>query len=106
MDPIWLLCAFVFGYAVRQVGLPPLVGFLAAGLNYFGVENSEFLKDIANFGVILLLFTIGLKLKVRGLLKPQIWLTSSLHMAVSILLFGSMIWAGSLWSMMRARSAA
>lgn len=101
MDPIWLLCAFVFGYAVRQVGLPPLVGFLAAGftLNYFGVENTEFLKDIANFGVILLLFTIGLKLKVKGLLKPQIWLTSSLHMAVTILLFGTMIWAGSLFGL-------
>lgn len=101
MDPIWLLCAFLFGYAVRQIGLPPLVGFLAAGftLNYFGVENSEFLKGVADFGVILLLFTIGLKLKVRGLLRPQVWLTSSLHMLLTILIFGSLIWAGSLFGL-------
>jgi len=98
MDPIWLLCAFLFGYAVKQIGLPPLVGFLGAGftLNYFGVENSEFLQGIADFGVILLLFTLGLKLKARGLLKPQIWLSSSLHMAATLLLFSSLIWAGAL----------
>ena len=98
MDPIWLLCAFVFGYAVKQIGLPPMVGFLTAGfaLNYLGVENSQFLLKVADFGVILLLFTIGLKLKVKNLLKKEILLTSSLHMIVTILLLSSLIWAGSL----------
>lgn len=101
MDPVWLLCAFIFGYAVKQIGLPPLVGFLAAGftLNYFGVEGTEFLEGIANFGIILLLFTIGLKLKIKNLLKPQIWLTSSLHMALTIVFLSLVIWVASILGM-------
>ncbi|MCK5665482.1 MAG: cation:proton antiporter, partial [Thiotrichaceae bacterium] len=67
MDPLWLLIAFIFGFAVKQIGLPPLVGFLAAGfaLNAMGVENSEALQTIADYGVLLLLFSIGLKLKIK-----------------------------------------
>jgi predicted Kef-type K+ transport protein len=96
MDPVWLLCAFGFGYLVKRIGLPPLVGFLAAGfvLKYFGVEQSALIDGIANFGVILLLFTIGLKLELKQLLKPQIWLTSSLHMAITIVLLSLIIWSG------------
>lgn len=93
MDPLWIIFAFGFGFAVKQIDLPPLVGFLMAGfaLNLFGVENSEILSDIADFGVLLLLFTIGLKLKVKNLLKPQIWAASSLHMMIITLLFGVII---------------
>jgi predicted Kef-type K+ transport protein len=96
MDPVWLLCAFCFGYLVKQIGLPPLVGFLTAGfvLRFFGVEESELINGIANFGVILLLFTIGLKLELKQLLKPQIWLTSSVHMAITIVLLSLLIWGG------------
>ena len=28
MDPLLILVAFIFGFAVYRVGLPPLVGFL------------------------------------------------------------------------------
>jgi len=96
MDPVWLLCAFIFGYAVKQFGLPPLIGFLTAGfvLKYFGVEQSEVIQGVADFGVILLLFTIGLKLELKQLLKPQIWLTSGLHMALTVVFFSLLIWGG------------
>ena len=93
MDPLWIIFAFGFGFTVKQIGLPPLVGFLMAGfaLNLFGVQNSETLIQIADFGVLLLLFTIGLKLKVRNLLKPEIWAGSSLHMMITTLTFGLLI---------------
>ena len=41
MDPVFLAIAFVLGFAARQVGLPPLVGFLGAGfaLNLLGFES-------------------------------------------------------------------
>ena len=93
MDPLWIIFAFGFGFAVKQIGLPPLVGFLTAGfaLNLFGVEHSEILRHIADFGVLLLLFTIGLKLKVKNLLKPEIWAASSLHMMIITLLFGIIV---------------
>ncbi len=54
MDPIWLLAAFVLGFAVKQIGLLPLVGFLAAGfvLNALGVESSGTLEKIADYGIV------------------------------------------------------
>ncbi|MHC5007868.1 MAG: cation:proton antiporter domain-containing protein, partial [Planctomycetota bacterium] len=69
MDPLWIAVAFVLGFAARQVGLPPLVGFLVAGfvLNGFGAESGEALQQIADLGVTLLLFSIGCKLRIRGL---------------------------------------
>jgi predicted Kef-type K+ transport protein len=93
MDPLWIIFAFGFGFVVKQIGLPPLVGFLTAGfaLNLFGVEHSEILRHIADFGVLLLLFTIGLKLKIKNLLKPEIWAASSLHMMIITLLFGVIV---------------
>jgi predicted Kef-type K+ transport protein len=97
MDPLLLVCAFILGYAVKRIGLPPMVGFLTAGfvLRLLGFEGGETLEKIADFGVLLLLFTIGLKLKAKNLLKKQIWVTSSLHMVTTILVFSSLIWIGS-----------
>ena len=71
MDPIFLAIAFVLGFPARQVGLPPLIGFLAAGfgLSAFGFESGPLLEQIADLGVTLLLFSIGLKLKVETLLR-------------------------------------
>lgn len=69
--------------------LPPLAGFLAAGflLNYAGYELTPTLTAIANLGVTLLLFTIGLKLNIRTLLQSEVWGVASLHITLSSLLF-------------------
>ncbi len=84
MEPIWILIAFLVGLAVRQVGLPPLVGFLCAGfvLSAMGVEETETLVYLADLGIYLLLFSIGLKLDLRGLAKPAVWGVASIHMLV------------------------
>ncbi|HYQ71852.1 MAG TPA: cation:proton antiporter, partial [Gammaproteobacteria bacterium] len=65
-DPVWIAVAFTLGMAALHVGLPPLVGFLLAGfmLNWAGAEGGEFLNQIADLGVTLLLFSIGLKLQI------------------------------------------
>jgi glutathione-regulated potassium-efflux system ancillary protein KefC len=86
MDPLWLTIAFLCGFLVRQIGLPPLVGFLMAGfiLNALGIEGGAMLQTAADLGVTLLLFTIGLKLELRSLFRPEIWAGASLHMLVTI----------------------
>ena len=91
MTPVFLTIAFVFGFLVRQVGLPPLLGFLAAGfaLNALGFESNENLPFLADLGVTLLLFSIGLKLQIKNLAKPEVWAGSSLHMLVTIIVFGA-----------------
>jgi len=85
-DPAWIAVAFLFGLAVKQVNLPPMVGFLIAGfvLHLLGAENDQFLLAIADMGVTLLLFTIGLKLRISSLVRPEIWATAGFHMLATI----------------------
>ncbi|MCD6475725.1 MAG: cation:proton antiporter [Anaerolineaceae bacterium] len=74
MDLILVVVAFILGFLVKQIGLPPLLGFLAAGfvLNAFGVHGGDNLHKFADAGILLLLFSIGLKVRVKSLLKPEI----------------------------------
>jgi predicted Kef-type K+ transport protein len=90
MDPLWISAAFLFGLMVRQMGLPPMVGFLVAGfaLNALGIEGGPMLETVADMGVTLLLFTIGLKLRIKGLLSPEVWAGTTLQMGITILFFG------------------
>lgn len=93
-DPIWIAVALVFGFLSRLVGLPPLVGFLVAGftLNYFGAEGGAFLNEMADLGVTLLLFSIGLKLRVKELLRSEVWGVTTIHiLVVSILIAISLL---------------
>ncbi|MBJ7538071.1 cation:proton antiporter family protein [Marinomonas transparens] len=91
MEFIWLLFAFVCGLAVKIVNLPPLIGFLLAGflLNYLGLEPSSSLDSLANIGITLMLFSIGLKLHVKDLLKREVWASTLSHMGIWTLLFGA-----------------
>jgi len=88
MDYIWVAVAFVCGFLVKQINLPPLVGYLAAGfgLHALGVEPDASLDTLADLGVTLLLFTIGLKLNIKSLFKTEIWAGASGHMGIVVLL--------------------
>jgi glutathione-regulated potassium-efflux system ancillary protein KefC len=90
MDPLAIGLAFLLGFAARQASLPPLVGFLGAGfvLHAAGIEGGETIGNIADLGVTLLLFTIGLKLKVKGLMRPEIWAGTTIHLVVIVVVLG------------------
>lgn len=87
--------AFVAGLAVKQVGLPPLVGFLGAGfaLNAAAGQldlpaySGEVLDHLAHLGVLLLLFTVGLKLRLGQLVKPHVIGGGLAHFVVSVAVF-------------------
>lgn len=89
----WLAVAIVLGLLSRSAGLPPLVGFLAAGfvLNLFGIASGEMLEKLADLGVTLLLFIVGLKLNLRTLVRPQVWAVTSLHMALIVPILGTVL---------------
>jgi len=95
VDPLWIGIAFALGFLVKQLDQPPLVGYLAAGfvLNLMGVEGGMFVEELADFGVTLLLFTIGLKLRVGSLLRAEIWAGTSLHMLITVVVFGAATFA-------------
>ena len=94
IDPLIILTALATGMLARAVGLPALVGYLAAGfvLHELDVYGGEVLANLADLGVTLLLFTIGLKLQLRDLLKPRIWGTTLLHMAATQGFFLTVLW--------------
>ena len=83
---IWLSFAFALGLTVRLVGLPPLVGYLAAGflLSYFGHDTNPILKEVSHAGVLLLLFSVGLKLRLQSLIRIEVLAGSLLHMLITV----------------------
>ena len=98
MEALLIVVAFFFGFVVKQIGLPPLVGFLCAGfvLNLLGYEASPIIEELANVGILLLLFSIGLKVQLKKLFEPQIWGTASLHMLATTIVF-SLVLLGLGW---------
>jgi predicted Kef-type K+ transport protein len=93
-DIIAIATAFALGMGARLVGLPPLVGYLMAGFVLFslGAEATPTLQEFSQLGVTLLLFSIGLKLDLGNLLRPQIWAVASLHMLGSVLFLSLFIY--------------
>jgi glutathione-regulated potassium-efflux system ancillary protein KefC len=81
LELTFVLVAFVFGLALKITGFPPLIGFLMAGftLNFLGYEATPSLEALAELGITLMLFTIGLKLNIRDLYKKEVWLGSVTH---------------------------
>ncbi|MGB2951173.1 cation:proton antiporter [Rhodococcus sp. BGS-1C] len=91
---IYLVITFGLGGLAMAVRLPPLVGFLTAGfvINALNLEELPQLDLIADLGVTLLLFAIGLKLDVRILLRREVWLTTSAHMVINVVFGAIALW--------------
>jgi CPA2 family monovalent cation:H+ antiporter-2 len=68
--------AIVFGYAARRIGLSPILGYLVAGVvigpHTPGVHADPSLSaQLADMGVVLLMFGVGLHFSVRDLLDVR-----------------------------------
>lgn len=99
MDAVLLAIAFLFGLIAQQLRLPPLVGFLISGfvLQAFGQKGGDVLHTVSELGVTLMLFTIGVKLRVRTLARPEIWAGTSLHtLGMVLLIVPILLGAGTL----------
>jgi len=85
------------GLLAHVMRLPPMVGFLLAGfvLAGLGVEGTPTLDALADLGVVLLLFAIGLKFDVRVLVRREVLGVSVAHAAVSIALALGLLAAAS-----------
>ncbi|SEL46040.1 transporter, CPA2 family [Colwellia chukchiensis] len=81
MEFIWIAFAFACGLLTKLISLPPSIGYLAAGfiLNFLGYQADGSLTLLADIGITLMLFTIGLKLNIRDFVKPEVWFGSLSH---------------------------
>ncbi len=64
--------AFITGFAAMRIGLPPLVGYLVAGVIVGPftpgfVADSGIARELAEIGVILLMFGVGTHFSIRDL---------------------------------------
>lgn len=92
LDPLIIIIALAAGLSFKRIGFPPMLGYLLAGfvIHWLGLSTGDVIEVIANAGVTLLLFTIGLKLNIRDLVAPQIWAVASVHMLVATCSFATL----------------
>lgn len=93
-DVVWIAMAFGLGFIARLMGLPALVGFLATGfvLNSQDIVSGETLGQLSDLGITLLLFTVGLKLNIGTLARPQVWAVTGLHTFIVVAVLASSIY--------------
>lgn len=98
MEPLTILIAFGAGLAFRHFGYPPLPGYLLAGFasSAIGLGEINIITAIADIGILLLLFTIGLKLNLRELSAPQVWGATLLQMIIAVPLTAVVILIGGM----------
>ena len=92
---VTLAVALGLGLLATRVGLPPLLGFLLAGfaLKAVGSGPPPGLEAIADLGVTLLLFSIGLKITPHTIVRREVWVTASAHLVASVVVVGAVLLA-------------
>ncbi|AKF03828.1 cation:proton antiporter [Sandaracinus amylolyticus] len=100
-----LTAALVFGLAARRLGLSPIVGYLVAGVvvgPFTGgvVVDRAIAEQLAELGVVVLMFGVGLHFGVKDLLAARfVALPGALiQVAVATLLGAAVAWASG-WSL-------
>ena len=73
---VGFVLALAFGFAAARVRLPPLVGYLVAGIAIGPftpgfVADSDLASELAEIGVILLMFGVGLHFSIATLLRVR-----------------------------------
>ncbi|NPC43202.1 cation:proton antiporter [Nocardioides sp. zg-1230] len=83
---LMLSAAAAGGLLAHALRLPPMVGFLVAGFAMAGagVTGTSALDALAELGVVLLLFAIGLKFDVRVLVRREVLGVGAVHALLSI----------------------
>jgi len=93
--------AFLLGLAVTRIGLPPIVGYLLAGV-LVGPYSPGFTADtaiatqLAEIGVIMLMFGVGLHFSLADLLSvKRVAIPGAIGRIAIVTAFGG--WVASLW---------
>ena len=92
-----LLCSVPIAYIFNRLRLPTIVGFMITGvlIGPYGlrlIRDVEAIEVLAELGVVLLLFTIGLEFSLRRILEMQrmFLLGGGLQVTLTVLLLASL----------------
>jgi len=84
----------ILGIILKRFDVPPIVGYILSGMILVSIigrsgDNSNTLEQIAEFGIVFLMFTIGLEMKLENLMqmKKQVFVFGGLQVGLSILFF-------------------
>ena len=86
-----LFIAIVVNLILRRLHLPTIIGYILTGtiiaylFDLHNAVNNHDLKEIAEFGVVFLMFTIGLEFSIQHLnkMKKEVFFTGSLQIFVT-----------------------
>ncbi len=88
------IVAVSLGIILKKFDVPPVVGYILSGIvlvNIVGnvTHNSHTLEQIAEFGIVFLMFTIGLEMKLENLMqmRKQVFTYGGLQVGLSMLVF-------------------
>ena len=87
---LYLLIPFLAGFIARKLRISPVIGYILGGVilgsAFQGVISQETINSFAYFGIILLLFTVGLEVNLGKLflLKKFIFFGGILQLLLSI----------------------
>lgn len=94
LDPVIIIVALGAGLIFKRIGFPPMLGYLASGFVLHATMDmtaSDTIQTLADLGITLLLFSIGLKLNLRDLASPRLWGVTGMHMVVSVACIGGFL---------------
>ncbi len=86
-----LFISLVLNVILKKFELPTIIGYIltgtiiAYGFNLHEAVNNHTLKEIAEFGVVFLMFTIGLEFSIEHLkkMKNEVFITGTLQILIT-----------------------
>jgi len=91
---VTLFLSLMFNLILKRFYISPIVGYIFTGVTIaffmdFAHINQEYLSHIAEFGIVFLMFTIGLEFSVNHLkqMKKEVFVIGTLQVVLTTLLF-------------------
>jgi CPA2 family monovalent cation:H+ antiporter-2 len=97
MIAVGLALAFIFGLVARRLRMPPIAGYLLAGIAVGPftpgfVADQELALELAEIGVILLMFGVGIHFSLRDLMAVRgIAVPGAIVQIVAATIFGTLL---------------
>lgn len=84
--------AIVLNVALKKINIPTIIGYIVTGFiieEVFFVTTNDAISHIAEFGIVFLMFTIGLEFSIKHLIsmKTEVFVNGALQMGICGFIF-------------------